>query len=181
WCLSLPQELRPRPWSSVKSARQSPSRWPPIRPARTVAGRFGELLLIVRLVDSVLPFSHSRRFTDRGKNRCSCSWLVVVCEHERRARSRLWRLPGSVSLFQHLFDFSLSFIDRKTVGQTGDRIIVTQRHLVGLVPSIGGRCRTAEAQRLHLAIRHRLELPDHAQILVHDIERIHSPDPTPHR
>src|SRR5262249_25699649 len=81
-CSSLAAELPRLRWSYAQLTLQLLSLWPPSPLARSAAGRFRELLRIARLVGTVLPFSHPPPIFCPWENRCSCSWLVFVCEHE---------------------------------------------------------------------------------------------------
>src|SRR5438552_4808583 len=97
------------------------------------------------------PALRSRRRS--GSATASARRRCAAC----RSIAPLLRLPCPGALLQHGLHLALGGIDREAVRQPGHRIVVAERDLVGLVPAVGGRRRAARAQRIHLAVGHRVE------------------------
>src|ERR1700750_2676508 len=102
--------------------------------------------------------------------------LVKSAAGRRRERLQLVlsSQPWTVSLVQHLHDFSLGVIDREAMWQTRHRIIVTQRYFIRFETAVsGGRC-AARPQGVHLTFRQRLKRAHNIQVPAQHVNGIHA-------
>src|SRR2546421_316201 len=138
--------FRSRPWVQTLVIRKTSSRRPcsacPIR-------------------SSLRPPLYSQALSKNRTPASTASWTRRIA-----AIAPLLRLPCPGALLQHGLHLSLGGIDREAVRQPGHRVVVAERDLVGLVPAVGGRRRAARAQRIHLAVGHRVEAARDAQVLM---------------